>query len=396
MLVDRWSAGRPDRAGTGYAVNVVGSIAGPLVAGFVLLPALGEHRSISVLVLPLFLVGVVGIVRPALVGGDGPPSRARWALVPVAAALAVIAIAVTRDFETRFPERQVRRDHTATVIATGSGMTRDLLVNGTPTTVLTLITKWMAHVPLASLEHRPTDALVICFGMGTTFRSLLSWDIRATAVELVPSVPQMFPYYHADAAELVRSPKARIVIDDGRRYLERSPDMYDVITIDPPNPAEAAGSSLLYSREFYAVARTRLRAGGILLQWVPAADVGTVASITRALAESFPHLRTFPLVNRRPEIEVLGVLFLASDRPIPRHPIADLARRLPPRAAQDLLEWPTEPTVEASFLRLMGFEVPPDVLTRLVPSAPALADDRPFNEYFLLRRHVLASPAPGL
>jgi hypothetical protein len=28
-------------------------------------------------------------------------------------------------------------------------------------------------------------------------------------------------------------------------------------------------------------------------------------------------------------------------------------------------------------------------LTSLAPGAPALADDRPFNEYFLLRRWVL-------
>src|SRR5439155_6501855 len=34
MLVDRWSAGDPDRAGAGYAVNVLGSLVGPLLAAF--------------------------------------------------------------------------------------------------------------------------------------------------------------------------------------------------------------------------------------------------------------------------------------------------------------------------------------------------------------------------
>ena len=43
MLVDRWSAGDPDRAGRAYAVNVVGCIAGPLISGFVLLPLAGEE-----------------------------------------------------------------------------------------------------------------------------------------------------------------------------------------------------------------------------------------------------------------------------------------------------------------------------------------------------------------
>ncbi len=45
--------------------------------------------------------------------------------------------------------------------------------------------------------------------------------------------------------------------------------MYDVITIDPPPPLEAAASSLLYSEEFYRVARRKLRPGGILQQWLP-------------------------------------------------------------------------------------------------------------------------------
>src|SRR5437016_14343512 len=109
-------------------------------------------------------------------------------------------------------------------------------------TGLTPITKMMAHVPLAMLGHSPQNALVICFGMGTTYRSLMSWGIPVTAVELVPSVPRLFSFYHADGAELLRSPLSRLVIDDGRRYLERTPQQYDVIAIDPPPPVEASRS----------------------------------------------------------------------------------------------------------------------------------------------------------
>jgi spermidine synthase len=38
MLVDRWSGGDPENAGSAYAVNVVGCILGPPVAGFLFLP----------------------------------------------------------------------------------------------------------------------------------------------------------------------------------------------------------------------------------------------------------------------------------------------------------------------------------------------------------------------
>jgi len=87
-------------------------------------------------------------------------------------------------------------------------------------------------------------------------------------VDLVPSVPKLFPYFHQDAPQVVASPLAHVVVDHGRRYLERSTEIFDSIIIDPP-PVPAAGSSLLYSVEFYDLAKRHLRNGGILQQWLP-------------------------------------------------------------------------------------------------------------------------------
>jgi spermidine synthase len=386
FLVDRWSNGDPDRAGAAYAVNVLGSIAGPLVAGFALLPHAAEEAVLLWLALPFFLVGALGLLRPAWLAGTVTPSRRQLAVVPLVAAAAIALVTTTRSYETIFEPREVRRDHTATVMAVGTGMDKGLLVNGTSMTVLSPLTKMMAHLPLAFLDRSPKDALVVCFGMGTTFRSLLTWDIEATAVELVPSVPEMFAYYHADARDVLRSPKGRIVIDDGRRMLERSPRRYDVITVDPPHPPEAAGSSLLYTREFYAIARARLREGGIVQQWIPVTESATIASVARAFGESFPHVRAFPVVLRKPELAVAGVHFLGSDRPIPRVSAGVLASRLPPRAVRDLLEWPYVPTVQDVFGPLLANELPIADVIALAPWVPVLEDDRPFNEYFLLRR----------
>ena len=44
---------------------------------------------------------------------------------------------------------------------------------------------------------------------------------------------------------------------ENRRFLRRTSASYDVITIDPPPPIYAAGSSLLYSREFCEAVRRR-------------------------------------------------------------------------------------------------------------------------------------------
>ena len=88
-------------------------------------------------------------------------------------------------------------------------------------------------------------------------------------MELVPSVVAVFPYFYPNEEGLLHSPRSHVVIDDGRFYLERTNKQFDVIVLDPPPPVQAAASSLLYSKEFYAVAREHLRPGGILQQWYP-------------------------------------------------------------------------------------------------------------------------------
>jgi spermidine synthase len=169
------------------------------------------------------------------------------------------------------------------------------------------------------------------------------------------------------------------VVDDGRRFLERTTGQYDVIVIDPPPPSGAAGSSLLYSREFYSDAKKRLRPDGILQQWYPGGDAVMSAAVARALKESFPYVRAFI------SIQGWGVHFLGSRQPIPERSAAELAERMPPMAAADLVEWGPFPTAEKQFAVVLQREVPIDQVIALDVTAPAMEDDRPVNEYYLLR-----------
>ncbi len=372
MLLDRLSGGDPARAGAAYALNTVGCILGPLAASFGLLPGAGEALSVVALAMPFVLLALAAA---------GPRLLAAAA---AAAALAAILLAAGGDYAGAGEGAIVRRDHTATVVASGEGQGRRLLVNGYGMTHLTPITKMMAHLPLAHLSSAPRRGLVLCLGMGTSFRSMHSWGIDTTAVELVPSVPGLLGFYHADGDALLSSPRARIVVDDARRYVERTRETWDVVVVDPPPPVEAAGSSLLYSVEFLAAVRARLGPGGILAHWLPWGDAETVAAVTRALAESFPHLRVLK------SVEGWGWHFLASGAPIPRLGATGLAARLPPAAAADLVEWGPARDPAEMFAAVLAREVPVGELLAVSP-APALADDRPVNEYFLLRRGGLGS-----
>ena len=377
QLVDLWSDGDADRAAHAYAVNVLGCIVGPLLSGFILLPMISERWSLFLFGAPWILIGSSNFVRRY-------STAAAWTKRIAAVCFLMLTLVVTvkpKAYEGIYPRHIVLRDNTATVIAAGTGMKKVLLVNGVGITTLTPATKAMAHLPLAFLDHPPESALVICFGMGTTFRSALSWGIHVTAVDLAPSVPKLFWYYHPDALELLRSPLSRVIIDDGRRYLDRTPDKFDLITIDPPPPVFAAGSSLLYSTEFYAVAKEHLRAHGILEQWLPAysGDAFLRSSIAQSIKLSFANVRVFR------SMEGWGFHFLASDWPIPDRDAQELARRLGVNAARDFVEWGPEATLLGQFNFLLNNEFRLDSIIATSPTAPPLRDDRPTNEYFAAR-----------
>jgi spermidine synthase len=246
----------------------------------------------------------------------------------------------------------------------------------------------MAHMPLASLDHAPKSALVICFGMGTTHRSVLSWGIRSTAVELLPSVPSVYGYFHSNGPALLRLPNSRLVIDDGRMFLEKSREQYDAIIIDPPPPIFAAGVSLLYSQEFYDLAKKRLAPGGILQQWVFGGDETDVAAITQAVTRSFPYVRAYgPIASAGPGE---GIHFIASLSPIPDRSAAELAARLPAAAAQDFIEWGPGSTAEVQFQMLLDRRLSLEELSALEPHIGPLRDDKPVNEYRYLRSRAPA------
>ena len=221
--------------------------------------------------------------------------------------------------------------------------------------------------------------LVICFGMGTTFRSMASWGIDTTVVDLTGSVIKSFGYFHADAAAVLANPKAHVIVDDGRRFLERTDQSFDVIVIDPPPPVEAAGSSLLYSREFYQAAKHRLNAGGILQQWIPISDKAILDAVVRTVKLEFPYVEVFR------SIKDWGYHIVASMQPIAELTPETFAARLPPKAQVDLLEWERKDSVADMAEAILSRHVATESVMPLGNDGPIITDDRPYNEYFLVR-----------
>jgi spermidine synthase len=374
-LIDEYSNGDPVSAGRSYSVNIAGGILGPLFAAYVLLPNIGTRAALLALSVPIFLLFATATLR-----ARSSLQRRLGAVLPYAAAFA-IAFVVSRDYEDgTFYQgpHEIRRDHTASVIASGEGMKKQLLVNGVAMTSLTPITKIMAHLPLA-VHNGATSGLIICFGMGTTLRAMHSWDIDTTVVELSPSVTESFGFFFPDFRNVIGDANTHIIVDDGRRYLVRSNRMFDIITVDPPPPIVAAASSLLYSREFYQIAKAHLAPGGIVQQWFPGGDDNIQRAVARSLWESFPHVTAFR------SIADVGYHFLASMSPIPDISPVEFVARLPENAKRDLMEWNGDITIEKMAENILSRRT--DIEKLLPPSAAnvMVTDDRPYNEYFFLR-----------
>ena len=374
-LIDGYAAGQPMRAGRAYAINVLGCILGPLFACYVLLPVFNERHALVLLSLP-FIVFWIAFSKSM-------PRQRRLAFGSLICVALVWTSFFAEDFDGFMLKTEtnttIRRDYAASVIAFGRNQ-KWLLVNGIGMTILTPITKFMVHLPMAFHKGPPKSALVICFGMGTTYRSALSWNIDTTVVELVPSVTKDFGFFHEDAERAISDPNGHIITDDGRRFLKRTDKKFDVIVVDPPPPVQAAGSSLLFSKEFYDLAKQHLKPGGIVQMWFPGDnEPATAQAVIRSIYESFPYVRGFPSVRG------WGIHLLASMEPIEQIDAEQLTARMPESAKKDLVEWNDSKDAMAYLNKVITNEVSIPALLNPDPKIQ-ITDDKPFNEYFLIRR----------
>jgi hypothetical protein len=117
--------------------------------------------------------------------------------------------------------------------------------------------------------------------------------------------------------------------------------------------------------------------------WYPEADstdAATTVSITKALMQSFPYVRAFQSFG------YYGIHFLASMEPLPTASSSILAARMPSTAVSDFLEWGPRTNPQQQFELVLSHELTLEKLLAKDPRVPAILDDQPINEYYLLRR----------
>jgi spermidine synthase len=373
-------------SGSLLAVNTTGAIVGSLVVPFVLMPTIGSPAIIVVLAVGNLALGLAlaAMSRPTAL-----PAIAVGSMV-----LVLVGTLVVRPELVAQPNEAYIRslggtifasteDEIASVQAGQVRPTPELWVAGTSMTLLTVDAKLMPVLPLIA---RPDSsrALVVAFGMGTAFRAALIAGLRTDAVELVPSVPEMFGYYYPDAAQVLADPDGRVIITDGRNHLELATEHFDIIVTDPPPPIESSGASVISSFEYYQAGKAHLTPGGIMMQWVP---------YGAPEPEFKEHIRTFAAVY--PHVTVIkgaggyGAYMLGSDEPMSFEPDAIREVLSRPGILEDISSAYDSPasSVDAWIAVIDRQHWLDDAeVTAYVGDGPLITDDHPRPEYFLLRR----------
>jgi spermidine synthase len=121
----------------------------------------------------------------------------------------------------------------------------------------------------AMLAHpNPRSVFIVGGGEGATLREVLRHPTVEKAVmcdiddQLVEMARTLLPEWHQGAFD---DPRAQIVTEDARGWLENHPDTYDVIIVDLNDPVgENNPARMLFTVEFYELLKRRLNPGGLM------------------------------------------------------------------------------------------------------------------------------------
>ena len=315
---------RMNSTGITTLLNTAGAAIGPLLASFLLLPSIGFQWSLILCAAGYALLAALCIERSA------------WSLrQPVAFTIAalyaglivIIAIFPYHRAEAHFTHasRPYVMDEQGNVLMQvvkkieGSSDTYQLLrrdLFGEPYYYRLLTDAFsmsatnprcqrymrlFAYLPLA-FRPESEDVLLLCYGCGVTADALLHGPNvkRMDVVDISKEVFHLADFYTGiNYSNPLRDPRVHAVVQDGRFFLQASPQRYDIISGEPP-PPKIPGSVNLYTEEFFSLMKSRLKEGGMATFWLPIYQLKVEESkaILRAFHNAFPNASVWASADR--------------------------------------------------------------------------------------------------
>lgn len=272
--------------------NTIGSVAGPIIVAFVLIPLAGQAWSLvligSTLTIMAWLLREQGETSIKSTNQRINPTRKLAIgklhyLMPVLAFAGIILafsgpqIRILPPSFSRFDKEVLAYHETfegTYIVAreTGNKAALSTYVNNSAVIGSSYdaikVVKMVGHLPFfAGLKG--DKALVIGFGIGVTSSAIASHTQikRIDCIELVDGLKDVAHYYKGLNADIQYDPRVNIIAGDGRHFLLTTREKYHLISSDPTHPV--LGSGNLYTRDYFELCKQRLAPGGMVSQYLP-------------------------------------------------------------------------------------------------------------------------------
>jgi spermidine synthase len=306
-------------AGRLYAISTVGSLFGTFLSALALIPLIGTRRTFIVFGLALAVLGVWGLARRVLLLAP--------ALLVLALALPVGTVKGETDAGSRVIHEADTEYQYARVVQDADGSRRLELNEGLavhsvihPGTYLTH-DYWdeMLVLPFAARARPPREIAILGNAAGTTARAYGHFFAQTTidAVEIDGELTDIGRRYFD-----LRAPRLRTHTADARPYLRRTRERYDAIVVDAYRQPYIP--FYLATKEFFALARSRLRPGGVVI--INVGHPERSSRLERVLSATMAAV--FPTVLRDPS-QPTNTMLVGSTGPLSAPRLARDAVRLP-------------------------------------------------------------------
>ncbi|MBY0493488.1 MAG: fused MFS/spermidine synthase [Cyanobacteria bacterium] len=255
-----------------YALTILGNVCGGLVTGFLLLPVWKTEGTWLAFV-------ATGAIIAAIIGGKVAASTRRVAIMAAAAVIVIAGASILAAGPRVYPIlHRVNVADPARVSYFEEGV-EGVVLTSVKNGVVTNLINGTSHggrpgyafyyetIEALSRARDTRHLLIIGLGAGSVLEQALMLDTveDVTLVEvnctLITNLRKIDIYQ-----PLLSDRRLTIVIDDGRRFLQRTDRRFDAVLIDPLR-TRSAYSNNLYSEEFYRLASSRLAPGGVMMVW---------------------------------------------------------------------------------------------------------------------------------
>jgi spermidine synthase len=257
-----------------YGANILGSVLGSLLIGFVLLNYFGLREialilgGISVLgaTIPFWLVRRTSGRFPRFIVALGAACAAAVVFASTCYGMLYEKIIFRHRDEARTPFAHLVENRNGVIAVLTSGAVfgggvydGGFLIN--PDQDANLIIRALA---LSAVQPHPRHVLVIGLASGSWAQVLVNHPETTSMdiVEINPGYLSLIPQYPV-VESLLTNPKVHVYVDDGRRWLTAHPnEKYDLIVTNSTYHWRAHSSTLL-SVEFYELVKPHLADGGV-------------------------------------------------------------------------------------------------------------------------------------